>query len=186
MKPLEREAILIRLIKALVERGSWCGETLVQKSAYFLQVLLQVPTGFNFILYKHGPFAFDLRDELSAMVTDGFISLKPRYPGHELAINDSGERLLKKFAGAVGRFDSQIIFVADELGCKGVVEIEKLGTALYISNNHPSIKGDDARAGEITRLKPHISLEEAKTAVAVVDELQRNAKDLVYADAGIN
>ena len=58
--------VITRLIETLRERGSWCGETHVQKAAFFLQELMEVPTRFHFILYKHGPFSFDLRDELTA------------------------------------------------------------------------------------------------------------------------
>jgi uncharacterized protein YwgA len=40
---------------------------------YILETVLGVPSGFEFILYKHGPFSFDLRDELGSLRTDGFI-----------------------------------------------------------------------------------------------------------------
>jgi hypothetical protein len=60
MNRLQRAVVLLSLLERLKERGSWCGETHLQKSAYFLQDMLSAPLGFDFILYKHGPFAFDL------------------------------------------------------------------------------------------------------------------------------
>ncbi|MCL6557372.1 MAG: hypothetical protein K6U74_00970, partial [Firmicutes bacterium] len=63
---LKRKALLLSLVKAMESQGSWCGETHIQKCSYFLQAMLGVPLGFEFILYKHGPFSFDLRDELTA------------------------------------------------------------------------------------------------------------------------
>jgi uncharacterized protein YwgA len=60
MDRLRRAAILTRLIEQLRNGGSWCGETHVQKATFFLQELLNVPLSLDFILYKHGPFSFDL------------------------------------------------------------------------------------------------------------------------------
>lgn len=80
MERLAREAVLLSLVEKLRQAGSWCGETHVQKATYFLQEVAGVPLGFPFILYKHGPFSFDLRDELTAMRADGFLTLEPRDP----------------------------------------------------------------------------------------------------------
>jgi uncharacterized protein YwgA len=62
MKEAQNRAILVTLIKSLRSKGSWCGETHIQKAAFFLQQLTGVPIDFDFILYKHGPFSFDLRE----------------------------------------------------------------------------------------------------------------------------
>ena len=71
MNRLQRAAVLLTLLEQLQARGSWCGETHVQKSVYFLQDLLQVPLGFEFVLYKHGPYSFDLNDEITAVQLHG-------------------------------------------------------------------------------------------------------------------
>ena len=55
------------------EHGSWTGETHVQKMAYSLRELMEVPFTFDFILYERGPFSFELRDELSMMHTDRLV-----------------------------------------------------------------------------------------------------------------
>jgi len=70
MDRLRRAALLTQLIERLRRRGSWCGETHVQKATLFLQDLTRIPMGFDFILYKHGPFSFDLRDELTSLRAD--------------------------------------------------------------------------------------------------------------------
>ena len=59
MDRLRRAAILTQLVGNLRREGSWCGETHVQKATFFLQELMEVPLGFNFVLNKHGPFSFD-------------------------------------------------------------------------------------------------------------------------------
>src|ERR1044072_9312259 len=76
MRRREREAVVAALDDKLFECGSWCGETHLQKSLYFLQELLDVPTGFEYTLYKYGPFSSPLRGELGAMRSDGLLVLE--------------------------------------------------------------------------------------------------------------
>ena len=72
---------MLRLSEAMRQRGSWTGETHIQKAMYFLQHLLQLPTGFDFILYKHGPFSFDLRATLTFMEAEDLAQWQPqRFP----------------------------------------------------------------------------------------------------------
>jgi hypothetical protein len=49
MNRTQHQAVLLSLIQQLRENGSWCGETHIQKSAYFLQEMLGVPLGLNVI-----------------------------------------------------------------------------------------------------------------------------------------
>ena len=78
MDRLPQAAIVTKLAKRLRHYGSWCGETHIQKAMYLLQELLEVPTGFDFILYKHGPYSFDLGDELTSLRADGLLALEPQ------------------------------------------------------------------------------------------------------------
>ena len=78
MQRLARASLLTRLIAGLREAGSWCGETHIQKAMFFLQELMHVPFEFKFILYRYGPFSFDLRYELTAISADGMLKGSPR------------------------------------------------------------------------------------------------------------
>jgi len=49
MDSLKRTAIILELIERMKEQGSWCGETHIQKCSYFLQEMMAVPMGFDFI-----------------------------------------------------------------------------------------------------------------------------------------
>ena len=80
MESFQRASILLTLNEELRRAGSWAGETHMQKAAFFLQELMHVSMGFDFILYKHGPFSFDLRDELTFMRAQAFLRLEPQYP----------------------------------------------------------------------------------------------------------
>ena len=130
---LQDQAMLLGLIEKLHNRGSWCGETHIQKCSYFLQDGLGVPLDLEFFLYKHGPFSFELRELLSEMRANAPIGIETRPPyGGKIAMTDQGCRLLAAFSSTVAAFEAQIEFVADRLAPKGVgvVQLERLGTAL--------------------------------------------------------
>ena len=172
MKRRQREAVVLALADKLREQGSWCGETHLQKAAYFLEELANVPLGLGFILYKHGPFSFELRDEITAMRADGLIHMRLQpYPyGPSLLTTDNGRRLQKRWPKTLGKHADSIAFVAEHLGNLGVAELERLATALYITKKHPG-ESVEFRARRLHELKPHVSLEEAQSAVKEVDRM---------------
>lgn len=179
MDRLKRAAILTRLIKSLRERGSWCGETHVQKSTLFLQDLMRVPLELDFILYKHGPFSFDLRDELTALRADDLLMLEPHRPyGPRIVPTDRSEYIQGIFSRTMKDYDDKIEFVAESLGDKGVADLERLATALYVTQRARAGTSGDARAKEINRLKPHISVERAGAAVEEVDRIVDEASTI--------
>ena len=170
MGRMRNAALITRLVEQLREHGSWCGETHVQKTTYFLQSLMHVPLGFDFILYKHGPFSFELRDELTALRADGLLLLKHdhRYSPRILT-TDKSKYIQDRFPNTLAKYDNRISFVAQKLGSKGVVQLERLGTALYVK-----LQGDEApdqRVLKIRTLKPHITAHDAQRAVMEVDRI---------------
>src|SRR5947209_16392412 len=118
MNGMQRRAVLLRLIQRLHAHGSWCGETHVQKTTYFLQELLDVPLDLNVILYKHGPYSFDLSAELTALRADQMLDVVPRDPryGPTLRETDVGRKLVVQYPKTIGRYDPAIEFVADKFG----------------------------------------------------------------------
>ncbi|MBW2619424.1 MAG: hypothetical protein JRC92_11175, partial [Deltaproteobacteria bacterium] len=158
----------------------WCGETHLQKAAYFLQDMLDVPLGFDFILYKHGPFSFDLRDELTALRADGLLELEiqPVPYGPKLATTKRSQRLRDRFPKTIGKYEKQMDFVAGRVaGKNGVVYLERLGAALYVSKNEQPGETVEARVKILTELKPHISEDEAQQAMIEIDRLIVEARN---------
>jgi len=156
----------------MLKRGSWCGETHIQKAAFFLQDLLGVDAGFDFILYRHGPFSFDLRDELSSMQADGLLELAVKRDGYgpTYVPTPFSAVFLGRFPKTTARYMKQIKFVADELSDKGVAELERLATAFFIADRE-GIHQIGRQAQRLVDLKPHISLQEARSACEEVDRL---------------
>jgi hypothetical protein len=156
----------------MLRKGSWCGETHIQKAAFFLQEMLSVDMGYEFILYKHGPFSFELRDELVSMQADQLLELAVRQQGYgpTYLVTEFGGDFLKRFPKTTARYLDQVAFVSDEMGDKGVAELEKLATAFFIANRERSMSTED-RAQMLVELKPHISLSEARRATDQMDLL---------------
>lgn len=178
MKRRQQQAVVLQLADALRERGSWCGETHLQKATYFLKKLAGVPLDFKFILYKHGPFSFDLRDELTAMRADKLMKLKVKQPpyGPSFLTTDPGKRLEARFPRTVSRYEEAIRFVADAFGQLGVRELESLATALYVTREMEGANRQQ-RADRIRELKSHISPQKAQEAVETVDEMKEQFKE---------
>jgi uncharacterized protein YwgA len=176
MNRLDRASLLVALTEKLRASGSWAGETHVQKATYILERVLGVPAEFEFILYKHGPFSFDLRDEIGSLRAEGFIDweVKSDRYGPSLRAGALSSALRHQFPTMPEKYASEIDFVASGLGNKNVAELERLATAIYVTKDEQT--PEDRRAARINELKPHVSLFEAETAVAEADKLISDAK----------
>jgi hypothetical protein len=163
-KSVEQSAILLDLASSLRNRGSWAGETHLQKAAYVLQELLGVRAGFRFVLYKHGPFSFDLREMLSQMEAERLIRWKERqYPfGPSIGEGETTAWFQKRWNFVTQPYSRQVNFVAEQLGKCNVTELERLATALFVSLD-PSVK-PECRVQRLLELKPHIPANEAPAA----------------------
>jgi hypothetical protein len=176
MDRFKKAALLTALAENLRKKGSWCSETHLQKATYFLQELQKVPVGFDFILYKHGPFSFDLRDTLTAMRSDGLFELHQQWPyGPSLIPTQKSKQFRQEYSKTVERYKKQLNFVCDQLGKQNVSELEKLATALYI-RIEASSKTETQRAKYLHSLKPHVSLDDSMEAVKTVDGIVKLAK----------
>ena len=180
MKRLQRDAVILSLIENLRAKGSWCGETHIQKATYFLQELLRVPLEFEFVLYKHGPYSFDLSDELTAMRADAILKLQSQQPPYGPSfIHSNGSKLIKKrYPKTLKKYNPMVRFVANKLGEKGVTELERLATALYVTREINTDNSIESRSQCIHKLKPHVSLDEARDAIRVVDTFIEESRDV--------
>lgn len=171
----KRKALVIALLTEMKKAGSWCGETHIQKTMYALDKLLKVETDFDFILYRHGPYSFDLHDELLSMAASGFLVIEQRYPyGPSLQPTPSGNELLARFPKMNKRLEGKIQFIAQKMSNKDVASLEKYATAIYVTEHYN--EKEDEKAAILSELKPHISLEEAREALYYIDKLVAQAQ----------
>jgi uncharacterized protein YwgA len=147
---------------------------------------MEVPLKFDFILYKHGPFSFDLRDELTSLRADGLVQLVPQGPyGPTIVPTPQAQSLQKHYARTLETYEDRIAFVAKALGSKGVADLERLATALYVTMLEKAGELAEKRATRLSELKPHISDSQALAAIQEVDKIITEAQR-VYADKKIN
>jgi len=170
MNQTELYSLTLDLILRLREAGSWCGETHLQKSMYFLEELLEIPSEYGFILYKHGPFSFEFRDIINDLRARNLIEHKhiPPY-GPQLVLTQAGEKFHKANEARIEAWAQHIAATAKCLGRKGVVDLEKLATALMVSKE--GLTDANERATRLHELKPHVLMDEALSAVNEYDSI---------------
>jgi hypothetical protein len=172
-----RCALVVDLIKRLRERGSWCGETHVQKAMFILQDISRSNFGYKFVIYKHGPYSFDLNSELTAMRAAGILEFQfPREGyGPSIRATDFGERVYNINKENVERYDAVSRFLAEWFAASDVRHLEKVATAYYVTTKNPRDPATE-RAKKLNSLKPHVDMQAAEQAVRIVDEKRKEAK----------
>lgn len=178
MNRLAQEAVLAGLARRLHDRGSWSGETHLQKATYLLHELLGVPFDFDFILYKHGPFSFELRDELGSMRADRLLEREVQAPpyGPRFIVTDRGRELEGRFGRTMERYGPALDWVAAQLGDRGVMELERLATALWVTREIGENAPVAERAARLHAVKSHVAMADAVDAVREVDDMLVEAR----------
>jgi uncharacterized protein YwgA len=168
MNDLQRSAIVATLVKECRARDAFCGETMVQKSVFFLQELLKVPLAFDFQLYIYGPFSFELQRHVSSMMADDMIAVRPLEYGSTFEPGEQVAYLEKHSAGTIAAHRDAVDFVVKHLAGRGVKQLERVATALFFTVTTDGLSVDE-RAAKICEVKPHITQDEARKAVEEVE-----------------
>ena len=166
----ERRTLVSALVKTMRDKDSWAGETHIQKCIFFLQEMLNVPLGYQFVLYKHGPYSFDLRNELAAMRALLYLEVEPRSGyGPSFTLGHWG----RKAADKSFNHSDEVEFVCDEISTKDVRSLERISTAFFIQSEPDNSELNSVEvAKRVIELKPHISFGEARVAVSEVAGLR--------------
>jgi len=159
------------MIKSLGAVNSWCGETHIQKAIYLLQSIGRIDLEYEFVLYKHGPFAFDLATDIASMRSSHifeFVFIVPGY-GPSVRLTQVGIRILDSVKPFVEPLIPVIRFISDWIGPHDVKYLERVATAHYIMQGHPNEEAG-MLAARLRALKPHISEYDSLTAVDQLEE----------------
>lgn len=135
------QAIVLELLKLMKSASSWCGETHLQKSVFILEYgLSNSSLHYAYIMYKHGPYSFDLHDELSSMISNGMIEVESRNGyGSSLFVSDLGMRILERFPNTVGAQRDDLSMVASRFSAKTATELERIATALFVQTRYKDL-----------------------------------------------
>lgn len=166
---LKQAAILGTFVETVRKTGQSCGETLLQKAAYVMQALFNVPLSDEFRIHYYGPFSFQLRDRLASMEADDIVRVSPRELGVTYDTGDRFAQLRERFPKTIETYLPAIEFVASRLGTLGVKQLEPLATALFITRQHPGLAAAD-RVSQLLEIKPHVRPADAASAIQTVDQ----------------
>jgi uncharacterized protein YwgA len=166
---LREAAILGALVERVQAKGLFCGETLLQKSAFFFKEVFSVDLDLNFQIYYYGPFSFELRKKLSSMQADDIVRLVPHQLGASYEVGPRFDRLREKFPKTLAKAEKAISFATEELAPLTVKKLEALATALLVTRQNKEANLEK-RIKLLGALKPHIDTPEATRSIEQIDE----------------
>lgn len=161
-----KEMILIGgIIETLNSMGSWTAETHVQKTAYITKYVRDVPLDAEFVLYKHGPYSFDLNKSLGHMLARNVLTAHSQIGyGPSLRLNNSLWSALDSALNSVfEQYKTNIVEVCGQLAKKNVAELERISTAVYVFRNFAGF-ARERQIAKLSELKPHIDASTARLA----------------------
>lgn len=158
-----KHLFILRTIESLKENGSWTGKTHVQKSLFLLEASSRVEVPFQFVLYRHGPYSFEIEEELELMRSYGAIALEPILGYGVMLQRGQMADFVKREASLRPEEECAIREVCQFVGRKVVAELEKVATAAWIRSRE-GLTVPDSIAHRLHFLKPHISIDEARLA----------------------
>lgn len=177
LNKVDRWAVVARLIEIMRDKDGWAGETHIQKTLFFLQGMTELPTSYEFVLYKHGPYSFDLHDDLGAMRANLVIDISPRsHYGPSFELGELGGHILDRSKQRVAKYEEHLRFMVDQVGTKDTRTLERYSTALFVKSLR-SQADDSQLRDEIVGMKPHISPDDALEAVKAVDQIEAAAHE---------
>lgn len=182
MKRLQIDAVLLSLIEHMEIKGSRCGEVHIQKACYLLEELFGDPLGLEFILYKHGPYSFDLNDELTAMRADNIIELRTKFQFYapSLLPAENSQLIKNMYPKTIKKFEPLVKFISENFASYGVPTLEKISTALYVTRKEDTDGSIEDRSRRIHKLEPHVTVEEACEAIKNIDLIIEEAKGISF------
>ena len=177
MDRLWQARLVSDVVGALRENGSWTAESHVQKCVYMVKELFDADVPFRFVPYKHGPFSFELRDEISRLLSARVLVSEPARPyGPRIKARSDSARLRRQFEQVNHGLSSEICFVVEKIGEKTASEVGLLATGLLV------LKEQDAPVGSspdvITRfrfLKPAVEEDACREYIRKAQGLMENA-----------
>lgn len=144
---------------------------------FILQDIAKANFGYKFVIYKHGPYSFDLSNELTEMRAAGILEFQfPREGyGPSIRATDFGDRVYNVNKENLEKYNAVSKFLAEWFSASDVRHLEKIATAYFVTAKNPRDPAME-RARKLNSLKPHVDMQSAEQAVRIVDEKRKEAK----------
>ncbi len=161
-------AIILGVIENLHKNGSWTGRTHVQKTLSLLNDRGSMQIPFEFVIYRHGPYSFDVESELAQMRSYGALEVEPNSQGYGVVLSPGPQADLARKIKPLSEEDQKAIEDACcFVGAWGVAKLEQIATTSWIRKKE-NVSDREGVAKRLHQLKPHIPVEEGKHADAEV------------------
>lgn len=162
----DKHFYILTAVECLRKAGSWTGKTHVQKALALTSCLPGSSLPFDFVLYKHGPYSFDLDQELEEMMSYDALQMIPQgqYGPSLKPGQGSGFPTAFHSADVADTTLKMIEQTAEFVGASTVIELESLATATWIRTRE-NVKEDSSVFARLRELKPHLAESVAKDGV---------------------
>jgi hypothetical protein len=167
-------------IAVMAERAPFknLGRTAIMKCMYFLQVVRQVPLGYNFSLYSYGPFDADVLADLEYAENLGIVSTQvvayPRGYGYEIKPGPNIESAKQSAAAFLERYGSDVDWVMVRFGRLSGADLELNSTIIFV-DQEVSREGKKVPSSELAlrvrKVKPQFTNELILSHVGSLKEL---------------
>ncbi len=159
----KKHALILDVVEELKGYESRAGKTHVQKAFSLLNARGDIPIPFQFILYKHGPYSFDIEEEMELMKSySALISVPVQEFGVMLSSGNMADYVKQRAPLSIEEMKA-IKRVCEFVGKRNVLELERISTAAWIRTQE-NIQDTNKVAQRLHELKPHVTVEDALKA----------------------
>lgn len=154
--------LILEVIRGLNAAGSWAGKTHVIKTLYLLKAAngLNIPQ--NYILYMHGPYSFEVEDDLAMLKMLDAVEEEDRHPGYGASlVVGHNARVIEGQADLTPDEKQRIQQICQAVGTANVKELEARATGAWVWTEE-QVHNPDRVAHRVNELKPHIPVEVAR------------------------
>jgi hypothetical protein len=160
----KKHAFILEVIEGLHRQGSWTGKTHVQKALSLLRDKGEVNVPFGFVLYRHGPYSFDIQAELDEMRSYGAIEVEPNMQGYGVVLRSGNMAEFVKKQTLLNHMEIKAIEdVCAFVDGRNVIELERIATASWIRKQE-HYKTPEEVVNRLVQLKPHVPKSDAEKA----------------------
>lgn len=172
--PWYQYALIVELAEKMQLKGHWLGKTALQKFIYLLEMVYNVPCGYFFTLYIHGPFCSDIMNDLDYVSALNGVKVEYDYNmnGYRITPGSSGKEIKNKAQDFLSVNEQHIEKMLQDFGLLRTRDLELRSTIVFIDRD-AKISGREFDRNEfiqeIKGIKPHFSRQEIEFAL---DELE--------------
>ena len=176
MDLLRKAALFSELLDRILVNNSWAGPVHLQKSMFFLQEMREVPLGYEFVLYRYGPYSFELQDEIEYIRGSGILKWRfhdsPKY-ATGLDTTEASRDIRDKLPKLMEKYEKDLAFVSENIGPMMSKQLERVSTSFYYRVK--GVEGDKEVAREVLKVKPHIDYPDAVEAAQKVRQFAKQS-----------